>query len=179
MFNPKRVTIETPSNAEALFGPEAERSWAVRTERAAQPAAMPEVAPSGQEAQQQPLERKSYRILRGRIEPLSKLRLVSRQGEMALIDYGCITWVNVRSPGELVLRVNDGEPYTVTISGRGLAGELLDGLQDEKVEWIGELNELEAAQAARTASEGEGVVTGIWIKEGSVSREWSRGGQKR
>ena len=95
------------------------------------------------------------------------------------MDYGCITWVHVRTPGELVLRVIDGEPYTITLSGRGLDGELLDGLQDEKVEWIRELDDLAAAAAAREAGPGEGVVSGIWIKEGSVSREWSRSGRTR
>jgi hypothetical protein len=62
----------------------------------------------------------------------------------------------------------------VTISGRGLAGELLDGLQSEKVEWIQELEELVAAGVAK-ADPAEPVVTGIYIREGSVSREWSRG----
>src|SRR5206468_1780217 len=125
-----------------------------------------------------PVERAAYRILRGRMEPLSKLRLISRQGEKMLVDYGCITWVHARSPGELVLRVIDGDPYTITISGKDLDGELLDGLQDEKVEWICELDELSAAAAAR-ADPAAGVVSGIWIKEGSVSREWSRGSRSR
>jgi hypothetical protein len=163
MHNPKLAAMQKQSAVERLFGSEVSAA-----------AATPLADVVEQYRENDELVRKSYRILRGRLEPLAKLRLISRQGEAALIDYGSITWVNLRPSGDLVLRISDGEAYTVTISGRGLAGELLDGLQRERVEWVRELDELVAAGVVRTDST-EPVVTGIYIKEGAVSREWSRG----
>src|SRR5690242_4169339 len=109
MLNRKMEAGQGQSAADELFGPQAERSWAGRTVPPPTPAAAegtPEAPWQGQQALP-PVERASYRILRGRMEPLSKLRLISRQGEKMLVDYGCITWVHARSPGELVLRVID------------------------------------------------------------------------
>jgi hypothetical protein len=163
MHHPKLAGLQKQTAVERLFGKEVP-AQAVPVEPAA----------AATTAAESELLRKSYRILRGRLEPLSKLRLVNRQGEAALVDYSSITWVNLRPSGDLVLRVSDGEPYTVTISGRGLGGELFDGLQDEKVEWVQELEPLVAAGVAK-ADPAEPVVTGIYIREGSVSREWSRG----
>jgi hypothetical protein len=163
MRNPKLASMQRQTAVERLFGKEVPA-----------PVVPEEPAAAEKQSQDSELVRKSYCILRGRIEPLSKLRLVNRQGEAALVDYSSITWVNLRPSGDLVLRVSDGEPYTVTISGRGLGGELFDGLQDEKVEWVQELEPLVAA-GVTNADPAEPVVTGIYIREGSVSREWSRG----
>jgi hypothetical protein len=163
MHNPKLAALQKQSAVERLFGREAAAPVA--------PSPAAEVEPPREDHD---LVRKSYRILRGRLEPLAKLRLINRQGEAALVDYSSITWVNLRPSGELVLRISDGEAYTITISGRGLAGELLDAFQRERVEWVQELDELVAAGVVR-ADEGEPVVTGIFIQEGAVSREWSRG----
>lgn len=155
--NPKLAAVQRQSTVDRLFGQE-----------------VPAVAAFAEAvAEEADLLRKSYCILRGRMEPPCKLRLLNRQGEAALVDYSALTWINLRPSGELVLRISDGEPYTVTISGRGLGGELLDGLQRERVEWIRELDELVAAGVAQ-ADAAEPVVIGIHIKEGSVSREWSR-----
>jgi hypothetical protein len=167
MHNPKLAAMQRQNTVARLLGKE-------EPARPAPPDSGGQQEKPAEKAEKSDVVRRSYCILRGRIEPLSKLRLINRQGEAALVDYGAITWVNLRPDGALVLRVTDGEPYTVTISGQGLAGELLDGLQDEKVEWICELEGLAAAAATR-ADPAEGVVTGIYIKEGSVSREWSRG----
>src|SRR5437870_5470468 len=109
MFSRKLSAEQTPSEAEVLYGKDAGTAWAARTAPAAAPP-VADVTPLATESTESvetlpPVERTSYRILRGRIEPLSKLRLISRQGEKALVDYGCISWVNARSPGELVLRV--------------------------------------------------------------------------
>jgi hypothetical protein len=171
MHNPKQAAIRKPSESavERLFSKEG-----------GGPAAPEPVtpAPAPPPKDDADLERQSYRILRGRVEPLTKLRLISRQGEAALVDYGILTWVNLRPDGSLVLHVDAREPYTITISGTGLTGELLDGLQDERVEFIQELEELAAAKAAKDEP-GAGIVTGIFIKEGSESREWSRGASSR
>ena len=60
----------------------------------------------------------------------------------------------------------------VTISGRALDMELLEGIKAQKVSLICELDELVAADVARKAP-AEPVVTGIGIKGGG--REWGRG----
>jgi hypothetical protein len=166
MHNPKLAAVHKQSAVERLFSKEAAEAVPLRDPAEALSGG------KGEEEEDNPLERKCYLILRGWRRPLAKLRLISRQGEAVLVDYGSITWVNLRPNGNLELRVNDGEPYTVTLSGRRLSGELLDGLQREHVEWICELEELAAAKAAKDEPEA-GVVTGIFIKEGSVSREWS------
>ena len=63
MFNRKLEPGLT--NPQALFSPEAERSWAGRTVPPATPAAVtPDVTPGGQEQPLPPVERTSYRILR-------------------------------------------------------------------------------------------------------------------
>lgn len=171
MHNPKLDALrrESASNVERLFG--------VPGPAVARALPAPELL-AAQADEESPLVRKSYCILRGWRQSLSRLRLISRQGEIALVDYGSITWVNFRQSGDLVLRVNDGEPYTVTLRGQGLGGELLDGLQRERVEWIRELDALVAAGISRDDPE-QPVVTGIHIAEGSVSRAWSRNGSDR
>jgi hypothetical protein len=100
MHNPKLAAMQRQTAVERLFGKEAPV-----------PAVPEEPAEAAEkQAEDNELLRKSYCILRGRVEPLSKLRLISRQGEAALVDYSSITWVNLRPSGELVLRVSDDEP---------------------------------------------------------------------
>lgn len=114
--------------------------------------------------------RKSYIILRGRIEALPSLELKNRQGQTRLFPWHYFGGANLDHPGELVLIFDGPEGSSqVTVGGRGLDVELLEGVKAQKVSLICELDDLGAAAAARS---GEPVVTGIWIKGGG--REWSR-----
>jgi hypothetical protein len=120
--------------------------------------------------------RKSYIILRGRIEALPSLELKNRQGQTRLIPWHYFGGASLDHPGELVLTFDgpDGS-CQVTLHGRSLDAELLEGVKAQKVSLICELDELGSAAAVRA---GEPVVTGIWIKGGG--REWTRtGGQAR
>src|SRR5579884_716473 len=116
--------------------------------------------------------RKSYIILRGRIEVLPSLELKNRRGQTRLIPWHYFGGASLDHPGELVLTFDGPEgSCQVTLSGRGLDRELLEGVKAQKVSLICELDELALAGAVRSRSE-EPVVTGIWIKGGG--REWSR-----
>jgi hypothetical protein len=117
------------------------------------------------------LERKSYCILRGRREMLTTLRLINLQGRVRSFDYSGFTGVNLDSPDALVLHYESRELFTVTIRGRLLDGELLEGLEWKRVLWIRELDELVAAGVRKHEAQ-EPLVTAIRIAKGSVSREW-------
>jgi hypothetical protein len=166
--NPKLDASQRQRAAEELFSPEVPaRTWT------------PRAVPGGPEEPEPedttPLERKSYCILRGRIELLPTLELRNRRGQKRLFDWDGVTGANLDDPGQLVLHVQrGGEPYTITVSGRGLDVELVDGICDKRVEWIAELDELAAAAVVK-ADPTEPVVTGIYIAKGSVSSEWGPG----
>jgi len=116
--------------------------------------------------------RKSYIILRGRIEVLPSLELKNRRGQTRLIPWHYFGGASLDHPGELVLTFDGPEgSCQVTLSGRGLDRELLEGVKAQKVSLICELDELALAGAVRS-DPAEPVVTGIWIKGGG--REWSR-----
>jgi len=129
-----------------------------------------------------PLERFSYCILRGRFEQLPSLELRNRQGQVRSLDYSGITGINMDAPDELVLHYEGRECYTIKIGGKDLDKELLAGVENKRVVWTQELDELEAAKA-RKDDPTEPVVTGIGIAKGIVSREWTRtldtGGRSR
>jgi hypothetical protein len=121
-----------------------------------------------------PLERRSYRILRGRIEILPTLTVMNRQGQIRLFVWSGFAGADMDQPGELALLFDGAEGLSkVTVRGSGLERELLEGVKACRVESIQELDEL-AAAAALKADPAEGVVTGIWIAGGG--REWSRRG---
>ena len=116
--------------------------------------------------------RRSYIILRGRIEALPSLELKNRRGQTRLIPWHYFGGASLDHPGELVLTFDGPEgSCQVTLSGRGLDRELLEGVKAQKVSLICELDELASAGVARS-DPAEPVVTGIWIKGGG--REWSR-----
>jgi hypothetical protein len=114
--------------------------------------------------------RKSYIILRGRIEALPSLELKNLQGQTRLFPWNYFGGADLNHPGEVVLIFDGPEGSSrVTLGGRGLDVELLEGIKAQKVTLICELSELDAAAATRNK---EPVVTGIWIKGGG--REWTR-----
>src|SRR5579884_3214278 len=115
--------------------------------------------------------RKSYIILRGRIEVLPSLELKNRRGQTRLIPWHYFGGASLDHPGELVLLFDGPEgSCQVTVSGRGLAGELLDGIKAQKVSLIQELDDITAADVTRK-NPAEPVVRGIRIKGGG--RDWS------
>ncbi len=168
MHNPKLDALQRErqqSHAERLFGKDAPLpsppvavETRVQAESAANPAADGDVL------------RKSYIILRGRIEALPSLELRNCRGQTRLFPWHYFGGANLDHPGELVL-IFDGPEGScqVTLQGRGLDVELLEAVKAQKVSLICELEDLSAAAAARS---GEPVVTGIWIKGGG--REWTR-----
>jgi hypothetical protein len=131
------------------------------------------VAQAAEPAAEGDVSRLSYLILRGRIESPPALELRNRRGQARLIPWNYFGGASLDHPGELVLTF-DGPagPCQVTVSGRGLNVDLLEGVKEQRVSWIQELDELAAAAVART-DPAEPVVTGIRIEGGG--REWSRG----
>lgn len=156
-----KLVIPRPSTVERLLGREPAAEAPERTEAGAA-----SVAEGDGE-----LARRSYVILRGRIESLPSLALVNRRGQTRLIPWQYFAGASCDHPGELVL-LFDGPEGTcrVTLSGRGLDGELLEGIKAQKVSLIRELDELAAAAAGQA---GEPAVTGVWLKGGG--REWNPG----
>lgn len=167
MHNPKFDALQRQqrqqSHAERLFSKDPPPPPAVAVETRAAESVANATADSD-------VVRKSYIILRGRIEALPSLELKNRQGQTRLIPWHYFGGASLDHPGELVL-IFDGPEGScqVTLSGGGLDGELLEGIKAQKVSLICELDELSAAAAVRA---GEPVVRGIWIKGGG--REWSR-----
>ena len=166
MHNPKLDALQRQrqqTNVERLFGKDA---------------ALPEPPPPAAEpvaeaAAEGDVVRRSYCILRGRIEMLPSLELKNRRGQTRLIPWHYFGGASLDHPGELVLLFDGPEgSCQVTLSGRGLDRELLEGVKAQRVSWICELDDLAAAGVARS-DPAEPVVTGIWIKGGG--REWSRG----
>ncbi len=154
--NPKLQAAQRQSTVERLFG----RDGAA-------------VAAAEKPDEDSPLLRKSYCILRGRIEALPCLELVNRQGETRLFPWSYFGGASMDHPGELVLIFDGPEGSSrITVSGRRLDRELLAGVKSQRVSWIRELDELAAAGAAH-ADANEPVATGIWIAGGG--REWNRG----
>src|SRR5215469_15351680 len=113
MHNPKLQAVQRQSTVERLFGREGSATGA--TEK------------PGEES---PLDRKSYCILPGRIESLPSLELINRQGESRLFPWSYFGGANLNHPGELVLIFDgpEGSSY-ITVSGRWLDQELLDGVK--------------------------------------------------
>jgi hypothetical protein len=164
MHNPKLDALHRQrqqSHAERLFGKDA----ALPEPAAADAVAVAE--PAGEDD----VVRRSYCILRGRHIALPSLELKNRRGQTRLLPWHYFGGANLDHPGELVLLFDGPEgSCQVTVSGRGLDRELLQGVKAQRVSWIGELDDLAAAGVAR-ADPAEPVVTGIWIKGGG--REWS------
>jgi hypothetical protein len=130
----------------------------------------PSPLPAGGE-EMEALERKSYCILRGRQQLQPSLRLVNRQGRVRSFDYSSVTGINMDHSDELVLHYEGRECYSLTIKGRDLDKELVQALDDKRVLWIKELDDLVAA-AVRRDDANEPVVTSIRITKGNASREW-------
>lgn len=165
MHNPKLESLrrqQHQSHAERLFSKDV-----------APAAEVPEAVPVAASAAEDDVVRRSYCILRGRIETLPSLELRNRRGQRRLIPWHYFGGASLDHPGELVL-IFDGPEGScqVTLSGRGLDRELLEGIKAQRVSWIEELEELGAAGAARS-DPADPVVTGIYIKGGG--REWTRG----
>lgn len=167
MHNPKLDALQRQrqTNVERLFGKEPMPAAEARAGADTKPAEDVKPAAEGD------LVRKSYVILRGRIETLPSLELKNLREQTRLIPWHYFGGASLDHPGELVLTFDgpDGS-CEITVNGRGLDVELLEGVKAQKVSLICELDELAAAAAARA---GEPVVTGIWIKGGG--REWRRG----
>jgi len=163
MHNPKLEALQRQrqqSHAERLFSKDA-----VPPEPPAEAALVGEAAAEGD------MVRRSYCILRGRIEMLPSLELRSRRGQLRLIPWHYFGGANLDHPGELVLLFDGPEgSCQITLSGRGLDRELLEGIKAQKVSWICELDDLAAAGVARS-DPAEPVVTSIGIKGGG--REWN------
>jgi hypothetical protein len=161
MHNPKVAAVQRQSAIQRIL-----------KEEPAAPGEPPPGAGGEKHEEEQPLDRQSYRILRGRIERLETLELRNRRHQKRQFDWDGVTGANLDDPGRLVLHVlRGGEPYTVTIVGRGLDRELADGVRTKRVEWIAELDELGVA-AALKADPNTPVVTGVRIEKGSMSSEW-------
>ena len=159
MLNPKPNALQRQrqqSHADRLFGKDT---------------ASPEPSPAAEPAAEGDVVRRSYCILRGRIEAMPSLELRNRRGQTRLIPWHYFGGASLDHPGELVLTFDgpDGS-CQVTLHGRGLDVELLEGVKAAKVSLICELDDLAAAVAVRA---GEPVVKGIFIKGGG--REWGRG----
>ena len=170
--NPKLNALQQQrqqSHAERLFGKDA--GLPLPPPEAASEAAAATGSVTGTAAENE-VVRRSYCILRGRIEALPSLELKNRRGQTRLIPWHYFGGASLDHPGELVL-IFDGPEGScqVTVSGRGLDLELLEGIKAQKVSWIVELDELTAADVARKDPK-EPVVTGIGIQGGG--REWSR-----
>lgn len=167
MHNPKLDALQRQrqqSHAERLFGKDPLPAPPVAVET------RPEEESGAKTTTDGDVVRKSYIILRGRIEALPSLELRNCRGQTRLLPWHYFGGANLDHPGELVLTFDGPEgSCQVTISGRALDVELLEGIKAQKVSVIWELDELSAATAARA---GEAVVTGIWIKGGG--REWDR-----
>jgi hypothetical protein len=164
MQNPKLDALQRQrqTNVERLFGKDAAPAAEV-----AEALPVPDAATEGD------VVRRSYCILRGRIEILPSLELRNRRGQTRLIPWNYFGGASLDHPGELMLLFDGPEgSCQVTVNGRGLDRELLEGVKAQKVSWIRELDDLAAAGVARS-DPAEPVVTGIWIKGGG--REWSRG----
>ncbi len=164
MLNPKPNALQRQrqqTNAERLFGNDA-----------APPEPSPVAAPVVEPAREGDILRRSYCILRGRMEMVPSLELRNRKGQTRLIPWHYFGGAGLDHPGELVLLFDgpDGS-CQVTLTGRGLDRELLEGVKAQKVSWICELDEVAAAGVARSEP-AEPVVTGISIKGGG--REWNR-----
>lgn len=167
MYNPKLDALERqrqPSHAERLLGKDA------GTASSPPPLASAGGEVAGGEAD---VVRKSYVILRGRIEALPSLELRNRRGQTRLVPWLAFGGASLDHPGELVLFFDGPEgSCQITLGGRGLDQELLEGVKAQKVSLIQELDELTAAAVARV-DPAEPVVAGIWIQGGR--REWDRG----
>jgi hypothetical protein len=171
MFNRKLETSQRLDAAEELFGKEEPGPWTQRTAAVQEsPAAANTQNPQEEEA----LVRRSYRILRGRIEHLRSLTVMNRQRQRRVIPWNYFGGASMDLPGELVLTFDGPEgSSTVTVHGDGLDKELLPGVEANRVEYIHELDDITAADVRRKFP-GEPVVTGIHIAGGK--REWNRGG---
>src|SRR5579884_1884989 len=174
MHNPKLDALQRQrqqSHAERLFGKEAA---ALAPVPVSAPAPVPDPmsgSASGEEAVKGDLVRRSYIILRGRIEVLPSLELKNRQGQTRLIPWHYFGGASLDHPGELVLLFDGPEgSCQVTVSGRGLDGELLDGIKAQKVSLIQELDDITAADVTQK-NPAEPVVRGIRSKGGG--RDWS------
>lgn len=164
MLNPKHHALQRQrqqSHADRLFGKDA-----------VPPEPSPPAEPVVEPAAEGDVVRRSYCILRGRIEAMPSLELKNRRGQTRLIPWHYFGGASLDHPGELMLLFDGPEgSCQVTLTGRGLDRELLGGIKAQKVSWICELDELAAAGVARS-DPAEPVVTGIRIEGGG--REWHR-----
>jgi hypothetical protein len=136
------------------------------------PAEVADAAPVPDAPPEADVVRRSYCILRGRIEVLPSLELRNRRGQTRLIPWNYFGGAGLDHPGELVLLFDGPEgSCQVTVCGRGLDRELLEGVKAQRVSWIEELEDLAAAGVAGS-DPAEPVVTGILIKGGG--RDWNR-----
>jgi hypothetical protein len=157
------------SHAERLFGKDA--SLPVPPVQAASEASATTGSTTGTAAESD-VVRRSYCILRGRIEQLASIKVMNRKGQKRVFPWSYFAGANMDDPGELVLIFDGPEGSSlVTVSGKGLDVELLSGVEDNRVEWICELDEVVAAAVYREEPTTP-VVTGIAIQGGG--REWSR-----
>ena len=171
MLNPKQAVAQK-GMVERLFGGEPPAPVVRPT-----PEDATAVTPAVNDAGEPALERRSYCILRGRIELPADLELTNRQGQRRLFPWSYYSGADLDHPGEVVLLFDGPEGSSrITISGKGLDGELLAGIKAHRVTWIRELDQLAAAAVAKQDPT-EPVVTGIFIAGGN--REWSRGERAR
>jgi hypothetical protein len=171
MPNPKFDALQRQrqqSHADRLFGKEPMPAAPVPV-----PAPALDSGLAREPAGESDVVRKSYIILRGRIEALPSLELINRQGQTRLIPWHYFGGASLDHPGELLLFFDGPEgSCQITLKGRGLDQELLPGIKAQRVSLICELDDLAAAGVARS-DPSQPVVTGIWIKGGN--REWNRG----
>ena len=176
MFSHKLKPGQTQGAADALFGKDAAKPWTERTGAeegvTPPPPASDATGAAEKEHEEEPLERKSYRILRGRIISLPSLRLTNRQGQIRVFPWSYFGGASMDHPGELQL-VFDGPDgsSTITVCGKALDVELLPWIERNRVEWIQELDDL-AAAGVEQKDPNAPVVTGLVIRGGA--REWTR-----
>ena len=120
MFSPRET--RTNASAEVLFGKDAAGRGRRRQRtgrRARTPPPPPPPAKTEEREELEPLERQSYRILRGRILSLPSLRLTNRQGQSRVFPWSYFGGASMDHPGELQLIFDGPEgSSTITVSGK-------------------------------------------------------------
>lgn len=126
MLNPKHPALQRqrqPSHEERLFGKDA-----------APPEPPTTAEPVVERAAESDVVRRCYCILRGRIEAPPSLELKNRRGQIRLIPWHYFGGASLDHPGELVLLFDVPEgSCQVTLTGRGLDRELLEGVKAQIV----------------------------------------------
>jgi hypothetical protein len=130
----------------------------------------------GDEAEKdlEPAKRRSYCILRGRMEMLPTITFINQEGQERGFAWAHYAGVDRTEDGKVVLLFDGANGVTrITVSGSRLEEELLPGVKANRVESIEELDELTIAKVHKD-DPAEPVVRRIAISGGG--REWSRGG---